>query len=113
MSIQPAEKFTDLESLRITRAHRSMNATRTRVVFSVILVLALAVAGVAASKVYSRTIGRPPQVQTLIVQPALVDQPRILLTGSGYVVTRHKYITIGTKILGQIIAEPIEEGQRV
>lgn len=27
--------------------------------------------------------------------------------------TRHKYITIGTKILGQIVAEPIEEGQHV
>ena len=37
----------------------------------------------------------------------------MILTGSGYVVTRHKYITIGTKILGQIVAEPIEEGQHV
>ncbi|HTL59914.1 MAG TPA: efflux RND transporter periplasmic adaptor subunit [Candidatus Limnocylindrales bacterium] len=36
-----------------------------------------------------------------------------MLTGSGYVVTRHKYITIGTKILGQILAEPIEEGQHL
>src|SRR5258705_5673853 len=27
--------------------------------------------------------------------------------------TRHKYITIGTKILGQIVEEPIEEGQHV
>src|SRR5437870_13393558 len=40
-------------------------------------------------------------------------QPSVLLTGSGYVVTRHKYITIGTKILGQIVEEPIEEGQHV
>src|SRR5438128_1427805 len=37
----------------------------------------------------------------------------VLLTGSGYIVTRHKYITIGTKILGQIVEEPIEEGQHV
>jgi multidrug efflux pump subunit AcrA (membrane-fusion protein) len=29
------------------------------------------------------------------------------------VVTRHKYITIGTKILGQIVEEPIEEGQHI
>ncbi|MGH7863700.1 MAG: efflux RND transporter periplasmic adaptor subunit [Candidatus Binataceae bacterium] len=36
-----------------------------------------------------------------------------MLTGSGYVVTKHKYIVIGTKILGQIMAEPIEEGQVV
>jgi len=40
-------------------------------------------------------------------------QPSVLLTGSGYVVTRHKYITIGTKILGQIVEEPIEEGQHI
>src|SRR5438128_5322443 len=40
-------------------------------------------------------------------------QPGGLRTGSGYVVTRHKYITIGTKTLGQIVAEPIEEGQHV
>src|SRR5258706_15907558 len=40
-------------------------------------------------------------------------QPGVVLTGSGYVVTRQKYITIGTKILGQIVAEPIEEGQHV
>ena len=36
-----------------------------------------------------------------------------MLTGSGYIITKHKYIVIGTKILGQIVAEPIEEGQRV
>jgi RND family efflux transporter MFP subunit len=41
------------------------------------------------------------------------EQPRPLLTGSGYVVTRDKYITVGTKILGQIIEEPIEEGRHV
>jgi len=37
----------------------------------------------------------------------------VLLTGSGYIVTRHKYIIIGTKILGQIVEEPIEEGQHI
>ena len=37
----------------------------------------------------------------------------MILTGSGYVVTKHKYITIGTNILGQIMEEPIEEGQHV
>ena len=40
-------------------------------------------------------------------------QSSVLLTGSGYIVTRHKYITIGTKILGQIVEEPIEEGQHI
>src|SRR5260370_24325155 len=36
-----------------------------------------------------------------------------MVTGFGYVVIRHKYIMIGTKSLGQIVAEPIEEGQHV
>jgi RND family efflux transporter MFP subunit len=40
-------------------------------------------------------------------------QSSVLLTGSGYIVTRHKYIIIGTKILGQIVEEPIEEGQHI
>jgi RND family efflux transporter MFP subunit len=40
-------------------------------------------------------------------------QSSVLLTGSGYIVTRHKYIIIGTKVLGQIVEEPIEEGQHI
>src|SRR5437899_5501107 len=40
-------------------------------------------------------------------------QSSVLLTGSGYIVTRHKYIIIGTKVLGQIVAEPNEEGQHI
>src|SRR5438132_11077824 len=40
-------------------------------------------------------------------------QSSVLFTGSGYIVTRHKYIIIGTKVLGQIVAEPIEEGQHI
>src|SRR5437016_10992038 len=39
--------------------------------------------------------------------------PAWLCEGWGYIVTRHKYITVGTKILGQIVEEPIEEGQHV
>ena len=71
---------------------------------------ALAGAGYAT---YQRTLGRPPAVETVMVTFRRTDQPGVLLTGSGYVVTRHKYIIIGTKILGQIVEEPIEEGQHV
>src|SRR5437016_6275883 len=39
--------------------------------------------------------------------------PAWLCEGWGYIVTRHKYIAIGTKILGQIVEEPIEEGQHI
>jgi RND family efflux transporter MFP subunit len=52
-------------------------------------------------------------VQTATVMLKQAGQAGTVLTGSGYVVTQHKYIVIGTKILGQIVAEPIEEGQRV
>src|SRR5215471_8957365 len=62
---------------------------------------------------YVRTLGRPLTVQTIMVQARHGAEPAVLLTGSGYIVTRHKYITIGTKILGQIVEEPIEEGQHI
>jgi RND family efflux transporter MFP subunit len=52
-------------------------------------------------------------VQTMMVVARTDRQSSVLLTGSGYIVTRHKYIIIGTKILGQIVEEPIEEGQHI
>jgi HlyD family secretion protein len=73
----------------------------------------LAVVGGVGYEVYLRTLGRPPEVQTAIVSVKAAGQASTLLTGSGYIVTAHNYITIGTKILGQIVEEPIEEGQRV
>src|SRR5882724_3619721 len=61
----------------------------------------------------ARTIGQPPTVQTMMIVARTDGKSSVLLTGSGYIVTRHKYITIGTKILGQIVEEPIEEGQHI
>lgn len=113
MSTEATQKLGDLESLRIRRSHQPARAGRKRFGFAVTLVVALALAGALGVTLYSRTIGRPLTVQTLLVQAKAGDQPRVMLTGSGYVVTRHKYITIGTKILGQILAEPIEEGQHL
>jgi RND family efflux transporter MFP subunit len=52
-------------------------------------------------------------VQTMMVVARTDRQSSVLLTGSGYIVTRHKYIIIGTKVLGQIVEEPIEEGQHI
>src|SRR3989442_3857046 len=62
---------------------------------------------------YARTLGGSPTVQRMMVVARTDRQSSVLLTGSGYIVTRQKYITIGTKILGQIVAEPIEEGQHI
>ncbi len=101
----------ELESLRIARAANPKKPSR--LIPAAIGLAVLAVVGVAGDLVYQRTIGRPPEVQTAIVMVKQAGQAGTVLTGSGYVITRHKYIVIGTKILGQIVAEPIEEGQRV
>jgi RND family efflux transporter MFP subunit len=111
MAASSAAKLSELESLRIAR--RSERKTRKPYQFfmvSLIAVVALAAVGYAA---FQRTLGRPPAVETVMVTSRRTGQPEVLLTGSGYVVTRHKYIIIGTKILGQIVEEPIDEGQHV
>ena len=101
----------ELESLRIARAANPKKPSR--IIPAAITLVILAVLGVAGYVVYQKTLGRPPEVQTAIVSVKQAGQAGTVLTGSGYVITRHKYIVIGTKILGQIVAEPIEEGQRV
>ena len=101
----------ELESLRIARA--ASRRSPSRIIPVAITIAILAVVGVAGYVVYQQTLGRPPEVQTAIVSVKQAGQAGTVLTGSGYIVTRHKYIVVGTKILGQIVAEPIEEGQRV
>jgi HlyD family secretion protein len=101
----------ELESLRIARAANPKKPSR--IIPAVITLVVLAIVGAAGYVVYQKTLGRPPEVQTAIVGVKQAGQAGTVLTGSGYIITRHKYIVIGTKILGQIVAEPIEEGQRV
>src|SRR5713226_4983382 len=102
-----------LEALRITRPKEKARRKRKPGVLLAMIILATAIGATTAYEVYLRTVGRPQTVQTIMVLSNRSGQPGVMLTGSGYVVTRHKYITIGTKILGQIVAEPIEEGQHV
>ncbi|HEY6418966.1 MAG TPA: efflux RND transporter periplasmic adaptor subunit [Candidatus Binataceae bacterium] len=101
----------ELESLRIARAAEP--ARKRRLLPLAILAVVLAVLGIAGYEVYVRTVGSPPEVQTAFVTVKEKGQAGVLLTGSGYVVTQHKYISIGTVLLGKIVAEPIEEGQIV
>src|SRR6266850_4264462 len=103
----------NLEALRIARPKEEAPRKRKSAVLLAMVIMATAVGATTAYEVYSRTVGRPQTVQTIVVISDRGAQPGVILTGSGYVVTRHKYITIGTKILGQIVAEPIEEGQHV
>jgi RND family efflux transporter MFP subunit len=101
----------DIESLRIERPASPPPKRRRAPAAVAIAVAAVITAGGYA--VYTRTLGRPPSVQTAVAIVKADGQSGVLLTGSGYVVTQHKYIVIGTKILGQIVVEPIEEGQHV
>src|SRR5205809_2557424 len=103
----------ELETLRIERPQEQPRRKRSRLVSMAILMLLTTVLGAAGYVMYAKTIGRPPTVQTMMIVARRDGQPSVLLTGSGYIVTRHKYITIGTKILGQIVDEPIEEGQHI
>jgi RND family efflux transporter MFP subunit len=99
----------ELESLRIVRSEQQ----RRRLIPFVLVALVVAAVAAAVYEAYRHTLGRPLQVETTNAVMITAEQPRPLLTGSGYVVTRDKYITVGTKILGQIIEEPIEEGRHV
>src|SRR5258708_30141701 len=101
------------EALRMGRPPEQPRRKRSQLVSIAILMLLATVFGAASYVIYAKTIGRSPTVQTMMVVARTDHQSSILLTGSGYIVTGHKYITIRTKILGQIVEEPIEEGHHI
>jgi RND family efflux transporter MFP subunit len=113
MAIEAMRTNHDLETLRIERPQERPQRKRSRLVSMAILMVLTTVLGAAGYVIYAKTIGRSPTVHTMMVVARTDRQSSVLLTGSGYIVTRHKYITIGTKILGQIVEEPIEEGQHI
>src|SRR6266403_251346 len=113
MAIEATTRNHALETLRIERAQERPRRKRSRLISIAMLMVLATVLGAAGYVMYAKTIGRPPTVHTMMIGARRDGQPSVLLTGSGYIVTRHKYITIGTKILGQIVSEPIEEGQHV
>src|SRR5260370_32756479 len=113
MAIEAMQTNHERETLRIERPQEQPRRKRSRLVSIAILLLLTTVLGAASYVIYAKTIGRSPTVQTMTVVARTDHQSSVQLTGSGYIVTRHKYITIGTKILGQIVEEPIEEGQHI
>src|SRR5258706_2675700 len=113
MAIEATTRNHELETLRIERPQEQPRRKRSRLI-SIAMVMVLAtVLGAAGYVIYAKTIGQPPTVQTMMIVARTDGKSSVLLTGSGYIVTRHKYITIGTKILGQLVEEPIEEGQHI
>src|SRR5216683_310626 len=113
MAIEAMRTNHELETLRIERPTEQPRRKRSQLDSIAMLMLLTIVLGAASYVIYAKTIGQPPTVQTMMVVARTDHQSSILLTGSGYIVTGHKYITIGTKILGQIVEEPIEEGQHI
>jgi RND family efflux transporter MFP subunit len=109
--VERGPNIRDLEGLRIVRAGEAPRRMRLVPILTAAGIAAVLVAGGLAA--YRYTLGRPLEVETASVTARSAGQSGVLLTGSGYVITRAKYITIGTKILGQIVAEPIEEGKHV
>src|SRR5713101_3452457 len=102
MALEGTRTNHELETLRIERPQEQPQRKRSRWVSIAILMLLTTVLGAAGYVIYARTIGRSPTVQTMMVVARTDRQSSVLLTGSGYIVTRHKYIIIGTKVLGQI-----------
>src|SRR5438445_6462781 len=113
MAVAATRTNHELETLRIKRPQEQPRRKRSRLVSIAILMLLTTVLGAASYVIYGRTMGRSPTVQKVMVVARTDGKSSVLLTGSGYIVTRHKYITIGTKILGQIVEEPVEEGQHI
>src|SRR5439155_3224336 len=113
MLAESPARTKSLEALRITRSKEKPRRRRAPGALLAFIILVTALGVTTAYEGYTRTVGRPQTVQTLLVVSNRGGQPGVMLTGSGYVVTRHKYITIGTTSLAQIVAEPIEEGQHV
>ncbi len=113
MAIEATRTNHELETLRIERPQERPRRKRSPLISIAMLMVLATVLGAAGYLIYAKTIGRPPAVQTMMIVARTDGQSGVLLTGSGYIVTRHKYIIIGTKILGQIVDEPIEEGQHI
>src|SRR6266705_6640487 len=113
MAFEAPRTNHELETLRIERPREQPRRKRSRLVSIAIVMLLTTVLGAASYVIYARTIGQPPTVQTIMIVARTDGKSSVQLTGSGYIVTRHKYITIGTKVLGQIVDEPIEEGQHI
>src|ERR1051326_2764117 len=111
MTTEATQNVSNLESLRIKRNEPPARRTARAGTFiaAAVLACAAAAAGTVFFRFHSGRVRGMPTFPTVTIKSGVSAQPDVLLTGSGYVVTRRKYITIGTKILGQIVADPIEE----
>ena len=104
----------DLESLRIDRgAHAERRRPRW---LGPVLGAGLLVAFVIASALaYRLTLGGSPAVQVAYAERSLDGESLRgeVLTGSGYIVTRDRYVSLGVRVPGRIESYLVDEGDRV
>lgn len=101
---------SDLASLRIEReAPRPARRRRRRPRWW--MILAVLVALIAGGTWWSRQ--RPLEVSVTHAQRSQGGQARPVLSGSGYVVTGERYVSIGVRVAGRIDRYFVEEGERV
>ncbi len=102
----------DLASLRIERPPAGQRAPRRRRRWPLVVLIALLGAGGAAAWALK---ARPPTVQVALAQRANAAESAAipLLSGSGYVVTGDRYVSIGVRVPGRIDRYFVEEGQSV
>lgn len=104
----------DLAALQIDRSPPPRHH-RPRWLGSVMLIALVLVFGTLSAVAYRLTLGRP-----LVVDVAYAVRsggeggaPEVVLTGSGYVVTRDRYISLGVRVPGRIEEYLVEEGATV
>lgn len=104
----------ELASLRIDRSRGPARGggRGRRIALAAAAVLAL----LAGAGVYWRTVGRPLRVEVAYAarsEPGAAAPSGPVLSGSGYVVTGDKYISIGVRVAGRIDAYLVDESDRV
>ena len=110
----PKDVREELASLRIDRSRGSAprDGGRRRRLWLALALLLLAAVGAFAW----RTVTRPLEVQVAYVErsePGAAAASGPVLSGSGYVVTGDKYISIGVRVAGRIDAYLVDESDRV
>lgn len=105
-------KAADLRALRIDRTDEELTAPRRRPLRWVLAALALLVIAWVASRTFG---SRVAEVQTApaVARSGATPVRGAVLSGTGYVVTGEKYISIGVRVAGRIERYYAVEGQSV
>jgi HlyD family secretion protein len=102
----------ELASLRIDRSGSPTVARRRRMrVLPILLLLVALVGGAVFWEVHTRPV--QVTVATAVTGTASDFGPLPVLSGSGYVVTGDRYVSIGVRVPGRIDRYFVEEGQAV